>query len=234
MSRFNLGRRSLEPELMDCPDLNWNEHREALEGLERINSFSLAVEPIWRALTENSLGSSRLKILDIATGAGDLPLVLAKKAKQNGFDFKINACDKSPQAVKYAQQKADQDGVDIHFFSLDIKKEKIPTGYDILINALFLHHLSADETVSFIQNLKSASPKMIILNDLSRTHFGFFLAYAGTRFLSRSKVVHYDGPQSVKAAYTIPEISELAEEAGLRHFKIQPFWPARFLLTWKN
>ena len=222
--------RSLKPELMDCPDINWNEHREALQDLERINSFSLASEPIWQAILKYTDRKNKYKILDIATGAGDLPVMLAGKAKQQGFHFEIHGCDKSMQAIQYAHQKAKAKGMKIHFFELDIKKEKIPSGYDILINALFLHHLTEEETVEFIRNLKSANPKMIILDDLSRSHSGFFLAYVGTRFLSHSKVVHYDGPQSVRAAYRVSEISELAEQAGLENFSIQKIWPARFLL----
>lgn len=231
---FSLRKRSLEPELMDRSDISWDEHQEALEGLERINLFSSAYKPIWEAIAENSDRKKRLKILDIATGAGDLPIMLAERAEQLGLPFEIHGCDKSAQAIRYNHNRAKAKGVNIHFFELDIKKDKIPTDYDIFISALFLHHLTEDETVSFMRNLKSANPKMIILNDLVRCQLGLFLAYAGTRLLSRSKIVHYDGPQSVKAAYTISEISELAEQAGLKNAKIKNFWPARFLFTWKN
>ncbi len=234
MKLLDVRHRSLEPELMDHPGINWDKHRRALEGLERINSFSSASGPIWQTILENADRKNKFKILDIATGAGDLPLMLAGKAEQQGFHFEIDGCDKSTQAIQYTRQKAEANGIKINFFELDVKKERIPSGYDILISALFLHHLNEDETIEFIRNLKSANPKMIILNDLSRSRLGFFLAYIGTRLLSRSEVIHYDGPQSVKAAYTVSEISELARRAGLNHYRIKNLWPARFLLTWKK
>ncbi len=226
--------RSLEPELMDHPGIEWDKHREALEGLERINFFSLAHEPIWEAVQEAAGSKKKLRILDIATGAGDLPMMLAGKARQSGCDFEIHGCDKSPQAVQYTKQKAESLGVKVNFFVLDIKKEKIPSGYDILINSLFLHHLTGDETIDFLNHLKSARPDAILINDLIRSKLGFFLAYAGTRLLSRSPVVHYDGPQSVKAAYTVSEISDLAQKTGFKNARIKKLWPERFLLTWKN
>ncbi len=41
------------------------------------------------------------------------------------------------------------------------------------------------------------------------------LAWIGCHLLSRSPIVRHDGPVSVAGAYTIPEVRELAERAGL-------------------
>ncbi len=229
-----LSQRSLEPELMDHPGINWDVHREALAGLKRINAFSQAHRPIWEAILELAQSKRKLKILDIATGAGDLPFMLAGKAKQGSYDFEIHACDKSTQVIQHLQKQAITLGNDINFFVLDIKNEKIPAGYDILINSLFLHHLTNQETVTFLKDLKASKPAMILVNDLVRSRAGFFLAYFGTRLLSRSSVVHDDGPQSVKAAYTISEVSKLLRETGLENAHLKTIWPERFLMTWKN
>lgn len=231
---LNLKARALEPELMDDPEIDWDQHREALEGLARLNSLSSAHGPIWEAIAEIVDRRKKLKILDIASGAGDLPLMLAQKAKQLGYDFEIHACDKSPQAIRYIRERANSKAVNIQSFVADIKQEKIPSGYDVLISSLFLHHLTSDETISFLENLKSAAPAKIIIDDLIRSRFGFLLAYAGSRLFSRSPVVHFDGPQSVKAAYTIPEVLDISGQAGFNHVHIRKVWPERFLMTWKN
>ena len=102
MEFLNVQNRSLKPELMDQSNIDWNLHREALEGLERVNSFSLISGPIWEAITQVVDPKKKLKILDIATGAGDLPLMFAHKARQLDFNFEIHACDKSSQAIKEA------------------------------------------------------------------------------------------------------------------------------------
>lgn len=52
--------------------------------------------------------------------------------------------------------------------------------------------------------------------------------------LSRSKVVHFDGPQSVRAAFTLPEIRSLATRAGLQDIELRTSWPCRFVLVGGN
>jgi hypothetical protein len=74
---------------------------------------------------------------------------------------------------------------------------------------------------------------MVLINDLIRSRLGYVLAYLGTRILTGSKIVRYDGPQSVRAAFTIPEAQQLAEQAGLQNAAISRHWPARFLLRWR-
>jgi hypothetical protein len=43
-----------------------------------------------------------------------------------------------------------------------------------------------------------------------------------------------DGPLSVRAAFTIAEARQLAEEAGLHGAAISWRWPFRFLLQWRR
>jgi hypothetical protein len=74
----------------------------------------------------------------------------------------------------------------------------------------------------------------VLVNDLSRSRTGLFLALVGTRLLSTSDVVRVDGPLSVKAAFTPAEARALAERAGLRGAKVMRRWPCRWLLTWER
>jgi hypothetical protein len=62
------------------------------------------------------------------------------------------------------------------------------------------------------------------------TRLGYMLACLGTHVLTSSPVVHEDGPQSVRAAFTIPEARQLAEQAGWNEPAIAWHWPCRFLL----
>ena len=73
---------------------------------------------------------------------------------------------------------------------------------------------------------------LVLVNDLERGLAGLTLAHLGTRLLSRSDVVHTDGPLSVRAAFTVPEVRALAAAAGLTGAVVVRRWPCRFLLTW--
>ena len=79
----DLSRRDLQPELIDQPDLDAHRHVQALEGLVRINFFSGSSAILWppiRALLAAE-PQRNWRLLDIATGAGDLPIALWNKAR---------------------------------------------------------------------------------------------------------------------------------------------------------
>jgi hypothetical protein len=82
--------------------------------------------------------------------------------------------------------------------------------------------------------MAEAAAVMILANDLVRGPFGFALAYFGTRVLSTSAIVHSDGPQSVAGAFTVREMRQLAERAGLKEAIVKRSWPFRMLLRWNK
>ena len=60
------------------------------------------------------------------------------------------------------------------------------------------------------------------------------LVATACRVLSRSPVVHFDGPASVRAAYTLAELRSLADRAGLTGATVRPVFLCRMLLTWSR
>ena len=244
---MSLNERTRLPKLIDDPTLDPAEHRLALKGLERINRWSLAEDILWNPIQGLALcprqdrpqgdGPTRdrpLRVLDIACGAGDLAIGLWKRAKRSGFSIDIDGADISPVAVKSALGRVQDKKVDVRFFELDVLNEKIPSGYDVIMTSLFLHHLKKEDAVSILARMSEAAGEMILVNDLVRSRLGFVLAYVGPRILTRSCVVHNDALLSVRAAFQPEEIKNLAEEAGLSGFEISRHWPCRFLLKWKK
>jgi 2-polyprenyl-3-methyl-5-hydroxy-6-metoxy-1,4-benzoquinol methylase len=223
---------------MDQPGLGFADHVRALRGLRRINTWSRTVPILWGAITgaytsrENP--DSPLRILDLATGGGDTPRALVRRAAKQGISLQIDGCDLSPQAVRYAQGEAKSHGSSAQFFILDILNDEIPSGYDILLCSLFLHHLSSAEAIGLLQRMAATTGRLVIVSDLVRSRLGYALAITGSYLLSRSWVVHADGPVSVAAAFTLNEARTLAAQAGLGGATITRHWPERFLLAWSR
>src|SRR5688572_6971282 len=141
-----LARRARIPERMDDPGLDPAEHRRALAGLARINRFSGSVGVLWpptRGLARETSGRM-LTVLDVATGAGDVPLGLLAEAARAGLPLAVDGCDVSPTAVEAATRGANGAGTAAHFFVHDAIRDPLPTGYDVVTCSLFLHHLSDD------------------------------------------------------------------------------------------
>lgn len=219
---------------MDQPGISADEHAAALRGLKRIHQWSRTdrffLEEI-RGAVESS-GGGPLRILDVACGGGDLLCSLAHLFKRHGWPFEYHGCDFSNQAVEIAAENARKQGVLAHFFEWDALAGPLPERYDIVINSLFLHHLSEDEIVAVLNNL-SASTGTLLVEDLVRSRWGYLLAQVGCRLLSRSPIVHFDGPVSVEGALNLDEIRTLADRAGLAQATIKKHWPERFLLKWQ-
>ena len=226
--------RRLQPERMDDLDLDPGLHGEALQGLERINRFSRSPAILWPSLARcfRDFNVRSLRALDIATGAGDVPIRLWHLARRAGWELQIDGCDRSPVAIEHARRRAHQAGAKIRFFTHDPLVSGIPQGYDVLLCSLFLHHLSPDQAQQLLRLMGWAAARMVAVNDLVRGRAGLALAAAGTRILSRSPIVHADGVSSVRAAFTMSEVRTLAQSAGLSGCSVSGRWPCRFLLTW--
>ncbi len=231
---LDVRRRRREPESMDQPDLDPRQHVEALRGLERINRWSGSARILWPPLLDlaRRAEATRLRVLDVATGAGDVPIRLWLRARKAGLDFHIDGCDRSACALDHARRRAAEEGAQVGFFELDALAGDLPTGYDVLTSSLFLHHLEEDQAATLLARMAAAARQRLLINDLERSLPGLLLAYLGTRVLSASPVVHTDGPLSVAAAFTRQEVLDLARRVGLYGVTVQRRWPFRFLLSW--
>jgi 2-polyprenyl-3-methyl-5-hydroxy-6-metoxy-1,4-benzoquinol methylase len=231
-----LRQRCRQPELMDQPNLDEGQHTHALRGLERLNRWSLSARILWPPLQRLAAETLErpLRILDIATGAGDLPVSLWRKARREGMVFQIDGCDVSSRALAFARRRAEEQQADVRFFALDALNEPLPTGYDVLLSSLFLHHLDNEPARCLLQIMAAAAGRSVLINDLERSPLNYALVYVATHLLTTSPVVHIDGPRSIQAAFTVAEIRALAHQAGLHSATITKRWPCRFLVHWKR
>lgn len=240
MPGFRLAQRHLQPEVMDQPGLDAGEHRQALRALARINRLSASARILWPAIRE--LGRERLasgdrepvRVLDIATGGGDVPVRLWQKVRQANLPIEISGCDFSTVALEHARNFATTHGAPISFFPLDVIAESIPSGYDVLTSSLFLHHLDEEQALMVLGKMRESARRSALVNDLARSRMGWLAAFIGSRVLTRSPVVHADATLSVEGAFTLKEALKLAHRAGWNGATIQHRFPFRYLLSWRR
>jgi 2-polyprenyl-3-methyl-5-hydroxy-6-metoxy-1,4-benzoquinol methylase len=231
-----ISERRLQPEIIDQPDIDAPRLRGALRGLERINWWSGSARILWGPIHQlaRECPARPLRILDVATGAGDVPIRLWRKARRAGVALEIAGCDRSAQAIAYARARAREYGAAIHFFTWDALQGNFPGAPDVVMSSLFLHHLEETQAIALLRSMAAAARRMVLINDLQRSRAGFVLAYLGTRVLSASPVVHTDGPRSVEGAFTLAEARDLAQRAGLAGAAVGRRWPCRYLLSWRR
>jgi methyltransferase family protein len=161
---LTLPHRHRLPEIMDQPDLRPARHVGALNGLARLNWWSGSAGILWRPLRDLARRLGRpMRVLDAASGGGDVPLRLWRRARRAGLDFRIDGCDRSSVAVDHARNRAAAAGADVRFFVEDVLSPHptLPpprgegreggTDYDVVTCSLFLHHLGEEEAVAFLR-----------------------------------------------------------------------------------
>jgi 2-polyprenyl-3-methyl-5-hydroxy-6-metoxy-1,4-benzoquinol methylase len=241
--------RQREHELMDDPSLDSRDHAQALDGLARLNSASGSARSVWRPIRRlyqdlfSTAGGANgglitrprpIKILDLACGSADVPLQLLEIASQAGIEISVDGCDKSEIAVEAANHRARRSSAKSTFFQLDVLNDPLPKGYDVITTSLFTHHLEDAQTIALMRKMADATNHLVIINDLVRSQMSLLLVKLACHTLTSSRVVHYDGPASVKSAFTPKELQDIAHQAGLHNATIQERFPCRMVLSWRK
>lgn len=73
----------------------------------------------------------KIKVLDVGTGTGCIPITLAKELKLN----KVFAIDFDPRVIKIARQNASKHDVEVEFMMIDALKESFHLqGFDVVVS----------------------------------------------------------------------------------------------------
>jgi 2-polyprenyl-3-methyl-5-hydroxy-6-metoxy-1,4-benzoquinol methylase len=223
---------------MDQPGLDESLHAHALRSLSRINWICRTSAMIWKPIRKLALTSQSrqpLRILDVACGGGDVAIGLARRAQRVGIPVQVDGCDINAVAIRHAQGNALHANVNnVGFFQHDALITPLPESYDVVTCSLFLHHLDNGDAERMLRSMGAAAGQMVVASDLLRNRLAYFLAVAACRVLTRSPIVHVDGPLSVAAAFTVDEARALAERAGLSGAQFTRYFPERFLLVWRR
>lgn len=227
--------REIQPELMDDPSIAYEDHLVALKGLSRLNRLTQVARPMYSRIRAWAKSSSRpLRVLDIATGAGDIPLQWDRWAKRDRIPLEIYGTDISPQAIQIAAAKGREQNSSIQWFTSNVLENHLPREFDLVTCSLFMHHLTDDEIIVALRVMRDAtkgrgSPGKILICDLERSTFNQVLVWIGARLVTRSPIVHTDAGLSIRAALTPDEFSALVFAAFERTPRMQRLFPCRFI-----
>lgn len=232
----DLKTRERLPELMDDPELDPDLHQAALRGLQRVNVLSRSAAILWPEILKTAcrLTTRPLRILDIASGGGDVAVSIGRRCWASGIEAEVEGWDISPLAVQRATEHAvRQRANNVRFTVQDVLQDPPRQQFDVVMCSLFLHHLDLSDAQQLLHAMRQLAVHQVLINDLRRTRAGYVLAWLGCRLLTRSPIVHTDGPLSVRAAFSLEEVNSLADECGLANARLTTHWPQRFLLSWR-
>ncbi|EMI41186.1 MULTISPECIES: methyltransferase domain-containing protein [Pirellulaceae] len=219
-------------EKMDAPDLSADRHRAALAGLRRLNRISGVSSALFRQLVRLSAASRSnrpLRVLDVASGSGDLPIDWLKMARRRRMPLAVTALDRSELAMQTAADAARREGVELGTVCRDCLRDGLPSGFDVVTSSLFMHHLDPPDVSKLIQEMWRVSNRAIVICDLERSRVNLGLIATSAHLVTRSDVVHFDASASVRAAYTRGEFATLLHQALGFSVPVKTSFPCRFI-----
>lgn len=205
--------------------------RRSLADIRRINTIlgwrQYAVRAVARRVRESGVRS--FSLLDLASGSADIPLAIARWAESAGIAARIVVSDIHPVMLAVAREQShDVPGVTVE--ECDAMNPHYPDGsFDIALCTLALHHFAPDDTVRILRGMARVGRRVLVF-DLARARLAYLGAVAMTRGLRMDPITRFDAPASVRRAYTVAELRELAQRARLRHAQVTIRFPFRLAL----
>jgi ubiquinone/menaquinone biosynthesis C-methylase UbiE len=219
-------RRIIARELMDELVDDVGELEANLRDIAFANARLGGSAPVVRAVHE--LGARR--VLDVGSGAGDVPLALVRDGALRGVQLHVTCLDRSEQMLAIAR-RACAGNPALAFVRAEGEALPFDDGaFDVVTCTLALHHFEPDAARALLREVRRVARVSPVVCDLRRSAVAFAATWLWSR-TSRNRLTRHDAPLSVRRAYTPSEALDLAREAGWRqpHVRREPFF--RMTLT---
>ncbi len=122
---------------------------DVAKGYDRVNTVSsLGIIKLWRkdAASQAMIGKQSYKLLDIATGTGELPLEILRLAGKRGKEISITAMDFNKNMLSVAKGKAKRLGLNIAIERGDAMKLRYPdNSFDVVTSTFALRNVDSLE-----------------------------------------------------------------------------------------
>ncbi len=211
---------------MDRPDATPAQIKDALRSLRGLNQYFGSYRLVRHFLCRWIKRGDRLRVLDLATGSGDIPRLVADHARAIGAQIEIVAVDFQPTTLQIARELS-ADYPEIIFQQADALTFQSEEPFDIVTCTLALHHFSAEDAVKLLRRCRDLSRDRVLVSDLRRgieCTVGVFLL---TALIFRDAMTRNDGRASAARAFSFDDLCDLARRAGWENFGAKKFRFAR-------
>lgn len=216
---------------MDDPRVAPQQLRKSLSFISRINRWLGYTRTTLGYLQRFSRGWERgrtIRILDLATGSGDVPRAIAAWAERRGWEVRIVGVDHHPVTIDVAREMTADPRIcyvrgDV--FQLPFE----PGSFDYVISSMFLHHLDEDQAVTVLREMNRLARRGVIIADLLRHYRAY--AWISLLTLLSSPIVRHDARASVAQSFSRAEILMLRDRAGISWATYYRHFGHRFVLA---
>jgi len=208
------------PEMMDRRGNDPALLRADLRVLEAINRH-LGGHRIVRRYLPELVNRQPVSVLDLGTGAADVPRAVARWARARNVKMEITAVDANPEILQVARENT-AGWPEIRVEEADLRALPFrPASFDIVLCALTLHHFGEADAVAILRRIHDIARGGYIINDLRRNPVAIRLSKLMARTIITNPIARFDAPASCERAFTIGELTAMATRAGLTDFRVR-------------
>jgi 2-polyprenyl-3-methyl-5-hydroxy-6-metoxy-1,4-benzoquinol methylase len=222
-------KRQFDPavlEMMDRPQPVSPELESDLKRIRQLNRWFGSYRLIGHFVRRWIKPGDQMRIVDLATGSGDIPRLIINYARNIGAKVEIDALDRQSATLEIAK-KLSAAYPEISYHETSILDWRPAEAYDIVLCTLVLHHFSDEDAVSVLRRCRESSRNFVLVSDLRRGFLATVGVYLLTAFVFREPMTRYDARLSTKRAFSFSEMRQLAERAGWQNFGHRRFRVAR-------
>jgi len=230
----DLSHRSEEIEIMDDLNCSGEVVNQTLRELDTINHLLggnyVTLNGVKELLHRIDIPRT-LTVADLGCGSGDMLM----RMSQQHFDTQMEliGIDANPHITAFANDRNRDDRIrfeTLDIFSEEFKKRK----FDIVIGTLFFHHFGSDQLIAFFSQLKHQATVGIVINDIHRHPVAYYSIKALTQLFSKSTMVKFDAPLSVRRAFSKNELVEILKKAEIKEYSLRWMWAFRWQVIIKT
>ena len=188
------------PELMDG-DCSYEEFRDCLRSLEKVNRWLLGYRPTLAWLERLPRDQREpIHIVDVGSGGGGLLRQIALWARRRRTAVRLTGIDLNPFAARAATEFTPEE-LEITWVTGDAMLLSATETVDVVVSSLTAHHLEDEEIVALLRWMEEASQRGWFINDLEREEWSHRM-FGWVRW---HPMVRHDGPVSFRRAFRIED-----------------------------
>jgi len=211
---------------MDRPQPVSSELEKDLRNIRQLNRFFGSHRLVLHFLRRWIKPGDHVRIVDLATGSGDIPRLIVDRTRKIGAKVEIAALDQQSATIEIAR-KLSADYPEISFVEANILEWQPAGPYDIVLCSLALHHFSDEDAMRLLRRCGDLSRKFVLVSDLRRGLLATIGVYLLTALIFREPMTRYDGRVSAARAFSFAELDDLAGRASWQNFQHRKFRFAR-------
>lgn len=218
--------RATESEILDRPDCDPVLAAASYRFMDMVNRHFGGVRMVRHFLAGEAAGhtdDSPLRILDIGSGSGDIPLTVSRWAREHGISLQFTCLEMAGPAFGIAREKLARAGDPaVQLLHEDVFVHRPARPYDCAVASLSFHHFSDSQILTLLQRLRDSVRKSVLINDLRRSRLASFAAMLLT--VGAPAGVRHDALLSIRRGFKIRELRTLLQQLDGVSVSVEPAW----------